>query len=207
MFADELIVLDFETTGLSAASGDRITEVAALKLKNGRITERYQSLANCGVRVPALITELTGITQAMVDEAPPVRRVLGELLEFLGDTPVVAHNAGFDQKFFERECALAGRRSTHQPFICTMRLARRIYPRFPSHALPVLARRLKISYRGTAHRAEADAEVAAHVLFTIGREILSRKKGLSLDANFLRKLMRTSTDKVAVLIEGRAPEA
>ena len=70
MLKQAVVMLDFETTGLSPAQGARITEVAALRIVDGRITERFVSLVNCGVRIPAEITALTGISQAMVNQAP-----------------------------------------------------------------------------------------------------------------------------------------
>ncbi|HWJ95805.1 MAG TPA: exonuclease domain-containing protein, partial [Telluria sp.] len=76
IFDRPIVMLDFETTGLSPAMGDRITEVAALRIAQGRVTERYVSLVNCGVRIPAFITALTGISQDMVDSAPPASRVV-----------------------------------------------------------------------------------------------------------------------------------
>jgi DNA polymerase III subunit epsilon len=204
MFAQELVVLDFETTGLSPDSGDRITEVAALRLKGGTVAGRFQSLVNCGARIPAFITGLTGITQAMVDGAPPVRRVLGQLLTFIGESPIVAHNASFDQRFLRSECELAGRSPRNEPFICSMLISRRIYPELPGHSLPLLARQLKISYRGAAHRAGVDAEVTAHLIFRIGRDLLARHQGLSLDAKLLRRIMKTPVAKVGGMLERAA---
>ncbi|MEJ7806111.1 MAG: exonuclease domain-containing protein, partial [Telluria sp.] len=84
MFEKPIVMLDFETTGLSPAMGDRITEVAALRIVDGKVTERYVSLINCHARIPPFITHLTGISQAMVDAAPPVARVVPELLDFIG---------------------------------------------------------------------------------------------------------------------------
>ena len=84
VFERPIVMLDFETTGLSPAFGDRITEVAAVRIVGGRITERYVSLVNTGARIPAFITSLTGITQAMVDSAPPDTRVVPELIDFIG---------------------------------------------------------------------------------------------------------------------------
>jgi DNA polymerase III subunit epsilon len=204
MFTDDLVVLDFETTGLSPNYGDRITEAAAVRLKSGKIVDRYQSLANCGVRIPPFITDYTGITQAMVDNAPPVRRVLGELLEFIGDTAVVAHNAAFDQRFLDSECALAKRAARYQPFICSVRVSRRIYPGFRSYSLPTLASQLKISYQGAAHRAGADAEVTANVVVKIGRDLRARHRGLPLDAQLLRQIMRMPVARAEELLQRRA---
>ena len=79
MFERPIVMLDFETTGLSPEGGDRITEVAALRIAGGQIVDRYVSLVNCGVRVPSFITQLTGITQAMVDGAPPAAEAAARL--------------------------------------------------------------------------------------------------------------------------------
>ena len=207
MFTDDLIVLDFETTGLSPSSGDRITEVGAMRIKAGRIVDRYQSLANCGVRIPPFITAYTGITQAMVDAAPPVRRVIAELLEFVGDTAIIAHNASFDQRFFDRECELANRRRAGSAFICSMRVSRRVYPQYPSHALGALAQRLNISYPGAAHRAEADAEVTANVVIRIGQDLRARHRGLSPDSHLLRQIMDMPVAMAGEILERRAVHA
>lgn len=88
MNVTSIVVLDFETTGISPHKGDRITEVAALRVVNGQITERFVSLVNCGVNIPYFITGLTGITQAMVNHAPQVEKVIPHLLEFIGKRPL-----------------------------------------------------------------------------------------------------------------------
>ena len=93
-------VIDFETTGLSPAQGDRATEVAAVIVEDGRVVDRYQSLMNAGVRIPAFIEALTGISNAMVRSAPPAGEVMREVSDFVGDIPIVAHNASFDAKFW-----------------------------------------------------------------------------------------------------------
>ena len=99
MLSTSVVVLDFETTGLSPRAGDRITEVAALRVRNGRIVERYVTLVNAGVRIPSFITGLTGITNAMVASAPHATHVIADLVNFLADDIVVAHNASFDHGF------------------------------------------------------------------------------------------------------------
>ena len=108
MFERPIVMLDFETTGLSPAMGDRITEVAALRIEGGRVTQRYVSLVNCAMRIPSFITQLTGITQAMVDAAPPAARVVPELLDFIGGDVLAAHNASFDEKFLKAEAERRG---------------------------------------------------------------------------------------------------
>jgi DNA polymerase-3 subunit epsilon len=171
MFERPIVMLDFETTGLSPESGDRITEVAALRIAGGEIVDRYVSLVNCGVRIPSFITSLTGITQQMVDTAPLAEDVVPELIEFIGGDTLAAHNASFDEKFLKAEAARLGHACRHAGLVCSVKLSRRVLPGMPSYRLGELARSLGIAFRGTAHRAEADAEVAAHLLLHIGRHL------------------------------------
>jgi DNA polymerase-3 subunit epsilon len=171
MFERPIVMLDFETTGLSPESGDRITEVAALRIAGGEIVDRYVSLVNCGVRIPPFITSLTGITQQMVDTAPLAEDVVPELIDFIGGDTLAAHNASFDEKFLKAEGARLGHACRHAGLVCSVKLSRRVLPGLPSYKLGELARSLGIAFRGTAHRAEADAEVAAHLLLHIGRHL------------------------------------
>lgn len=103
MMSDTVIVLDFETTGMSPNLGARPTEIAAVRVDKGQIVDRYQSLMYAGVYLPSFITELTGITNAMVRDAPGIDRVMRELHAFFEGHPIVAHNASFDRKFLEAE--------------------------------------------------------------------------------------------------------
>jgi len=166
-----IVMIDFETTGLSPDMGDRITEVAALRIEDGRVTERFVSLINCGVRIPSFITGLTGITQAMVDSAPPVEQVLPQLLDFIGGDALAAHNASFDEKFLRAESARMGMEPGHSATLCSLKLSRRVFPQLSSYKLGDLSSQLGIRFNGSAHRAEADAEVAAQVMLHIGRHL------------------------------------
>ena len=83
-------VIDFETTGLSPAMGDRATEVAIVLVQGGRVVDRFQSLMNAGIRVPSFITQLTGISNAMVAAAPDAARVMAQARAFVGNAPMVA---------------------------------------------------------------------------------------------------------------------
>ncbi|RWU23951.1 DNA polymerase III subunit epsilon [Pseudomonas alkylphenolica] len=159
---ERIAVIDFETTGISPGAGCRATEVAVVMLERGRIVERYQSLMNAGLPVPAFVASLTGITTAMLRSAPPIAQVMNEVAEFVGDTPMLAHNASFDQKFWDYELAQIGR-SRSQRFACSMLLARRLLPAAPNHKLGTLTRWAGLPDTGTAHRAMADAEMAANL--------------------------------------------
>ena len=189
MLQDSLVVLDFETTGLSPERGDRITEVGLVRIERGEITDRFQSLVNCGVRVPSFITSYTGISQQMVDDAPSVHHVMRDVVSFVGDTPLVAHSASFDQRFYLRECRGLNISMVVEPFICSMRISRRVYPQFKSHALGALAHALQLKHCGAAHRAAADAEMTAQLMLRLGCDIGAMHDGLTLSTSLLRRLM------------------
>jgi DNA polymerase-3 subunit epsilon len=131
---------------------------------------------NAGVRIPAFIEAYTGITNAMVASAPPAEAVMADAARFVGDAPMVAHNAAFDRRFWAAELERADRPAT-QPFACTLLLSRRLYPQAPSHKLGSLAAFHALPSSGRAHRALADAEVAAALLSQI-RHDLRRQYGV-----------------------------
>ncbi len=159
---DPIAVIDFETTGITPGNDCRATEIGVVILENGRIVDRYQSLMNAGVPIPAFIQGLTGITNAMVREAPAAEQVMGEAADFIGDLPLLAHNASFDQKFWDFELARIGR-SRRQAFACSLLLARRLLPEAPNHKLGTLNSWARLPDTGKAHRALADAEMAANL--------------------------------------------
>jgi DNA polymerase-3 subunit epsilon len=196
MLHEPLVVLDFETTGLRPQDGDRITEVGLVRIDGGRIVDRYQSLANCSAHVPRFITAYTGISQEMVDSAPPIGTVMREVAQFIGDTPVMAHSAGFDERFFVQEARRQRMSMVIEPFLCSMRIARRVYPHLDSHALGVLAHSLKLPRSGTAHRAAVDAETTAQLVLKIGRDLASMREGISVTTALLRHLMRMPVAQV-----------
>ena len=201
VFERPIVMLDFETTGLSPEAGDRITQVAALRIVGGEIRERYVSLVNCGVRIPSFITQLTGITQQMVDTAPSAGRVMPELLDFIGGDMLAAHNASFDEKFLKAEGWRIGRPTGHCGLVCSLKLSRRLFPGLPSYKLGNLSNRLGIEFRGSAHRAEADAEVAAEVLLHAARH-LGRSHGLERVApDLLVSVNKLAAAKVGVFLD------
>lgn len=160
---ETIAVIDFETTGGVPAQGDRPTEVAIVLLQGGRVVDRYQSLMSTGIAIPPFIAQLTGITQAMADAAPPAEQVMAEASHFVGSAPMVAHNASFDRKFWVTELARLGQNAP-QPYACTVLLARRLYPEAPNHKLGTLGDYHQLPRSGNAHRALADAELTAHLL-------------------------------------------
>lgn len=197
---ETLAVIDFETTGLSPAMGARATEIAVVMIRDGAIVGRYQSLMNAGVRVPAFIEELTGISNAMVRNAPPVIEVMAEAADFIGDHPLVAHNASFDCKFWDAELGRIPRQRQQQ-FACSMRLARRLFPESPSHKLGTLVHFLRLPDSGVHHRAMADAEMTAHLMTRIQEEF-RRRFGLGyVPHKQLRAIQSASAAKLTATIE------
>ncbi len=171
--AQTLAVIDFETTGVSPGQGARATEVAAVLVSGGRIVDRYASLMRSGAWVSPFIEALTGISNRMLDVAPPAEQVMREVLAFTHGLPLVAHNAAFDRGFWHAEAQRAGIGAMSN-FACTLLLARRLYPQAPNHRLGTLQAWLHLPSGGRAHRALADAEVTAHLLLRIQHDVSER---------------------------------
>ncbi len=184
---EPVAVIDFETTGLSPAQGDRATEIAAVILQDGKVVDRYQSLMNAGVRVPSHIEALTGISNAMLRSAPTADLVMGQVADFVGHYPLVAHNAAFDSRFWDAELARIGRRRC-QEFACSMLVARRVFPQAPSHKLGVLVDFARLPVAGRYHRALADAEMAASLLLRLEDELRGRYKVPDVSHALLRRI-------------------
>jgi DNA polymerase-3 subunit epsilon len=164
-------------------------------LENGRIVERYQSLMNAGVRVPAFIEQLTGISNAMLRTAPPAERVMEEVNEFVGCTPLLAHNASFDQKFWDFELGRI-KRTRLQNFACSLLLARRLMPAAPNHKLGTLTTFAQLPHTGQAHRAMADAEMAANLMAHLAQELRGKHGVRELNHDLLCKLQKVPAAKV-----------
>ena len=172
---ETVAVIDFETNGLGASQGGRATEIAAVLVEGGQIVGRFHSLMNSGTWVPPFITQLTGISNAMLESAPPARAVMHEVARFTKGCPLVAHNAAFDRGFWQAELARAECEADEaHVFACTMLLSRRLYPRAENHRLGTLAQLHALPSAGRAHRALADAEVTAHLLMRMQRDVQER---------------------------------
>jgi DNA polymerase III epsilon subunit family exonuclease len=157
-------VLDVETTGLSARTGDRICELAVIVGRNGIIVDQMQTLVNPGRPISYGAMAVNGITDTMVRNAPPFRKVAPSLIELLAadNTVLVAHNSSFDLSFISAELRQAGFAPPSNPVVDTLALARRCYT-FASNKLGHIARALGIQAYGL-HRALADATITWHVL-------------------------------------------
>ena len=162
------VVVDLETTGWSPASGAAITEIGAVKVSGGKVIAEFQSLINPGSPIPELITNITGISDAMVMESPWIHEVVPIFLEFCGspeETVLVAHNAPFDMSFLLAAVAAAAFDWPEFPVIDTAYLARKILTKddVPNNKLETLA-----GYYGTDsqpnHRALDDSRATVDVL-------------------------------------------
>ncbi|MEH6358155.1 MAG: 3'-5' exonuclease [Pseudomonadales bacterium] len=158
--ADTVVVLDFETTGLSPRQGDRAIEIGAVLIEKGEVTGSFQQLMNPGFRINSFIENFTGITNKMLQKAPPCDEVMAQFADFIGDHNLVAHNASFDRSFLDAELSLINRQYSGS-FACTLLLARRLYQNAPNHKLGTLVAFKNIANDGVFHRALADSEVTA----------------------------------------------
>ncbi len=158
------ISLDLETTGLVSAY-DSIIEVGALRFQGEKVLETFSSFVNPGRHIPAKVTELTGITDSDVLDAPPVQEVMRELERFVGRDPVIGHNIGFDMEFLHRQQALLGNET-----IDTFNLASILVPHAGRYTLENLVRVVGLDFPPQTHRALDDARMA-HALYV---ELLKR---------------------------------
>ena len=162
------VVLDLETTGGNATL-DRITEIAAVRIDNGVETARWSTLVNPGVRIPPFIQSLTGITDAMVEDAPSFAQVAKPLLELLDGAVFVAHNVRFDHGFVLNELARL-EKPLKVKTLCTVRLSRRLYPQHKGHGLDAILQRHGLQTQAR-HRAMGDVEVVLAWLEVAAREL------------------------------------
>lgn len=159
----EYLVVDVETTGRAADETDRITEVAAVVVREGRIVDRFASLVRPGRSIPSFIVRLTGITDAMVATAPPFGEVAHEVASRLDGRIFVAHNASFDWAFIRSELERSTGVAPENETLCTVRLARRLLSHLPRRNLDAVTHHYGVSI-AARHRALGDAEATAQVL-------------------------------------------
>ena len=181
---DTYVVFDVETTGLSAVY-DTIIELAAVRLKNGEIVETFERFANPHHPLSSTTTELTGITDDMVKDAPEVADVVKDFSEFIGDSILVAHNAKFDMGFFYEASKKAGLPAVAYPVIDTLELARFIHPEMRNHRLNTLAKKYNIELT-QHHRAIYDTEATAHLFLKLMKE--AEEKGIIYLDDFNRHI-------------------
>jgi DNA polymerase-3 subunit epsilon len=197
---ERVAVIDFETTGISPGQGSRATEIAVVIMEQGRIVDRFQSLMNAGVRIPGFIEGLTGISNSMIRTAPSAERVMSDVADFVGTVPLVAHNASFDQKFWDYELSRIERKR-QQSFACSLLLARRLMPGAPNHKLGTLTRFARLPDTGKAHRAMADAEMAANLTAHLTNELRHTHGLSSISHQWLCTLQKVPAAKMSEAIK------
>lgn len=153
-----VVVIDLETTGLSPEAGHRIIEIGAIKLKGERIVGVFDTLVNPRGPIPKRVTEITGIDDSMVASAPGAVDVLPDLIKFVGNDPLVMHNAAFDGKFLREEFMKSGRKKNFSTF-CTLKSARATLKNVPNYKLQTLKEHFRLREVGSEHRALADSFV------------------------------------------------
>ncbi len=146
--------LDVETTGLDPVSGDKICEIAVIKTIDGQVADEFVTIVNPGRNIPERAISIHGITQVMVNRAPLFRDIAKDLLDFLNDTVIVAHNAKFDLEFLRSELKNLNQPLPENEVIDTLGIARRYYS-FPSNSLGEIARYIGLPI-DEEHRALAD---------------------------------------------------
>ena len=177
---DTFVVFDVETTGLSAVY-DAIIELAAVKVRDGDIIDRFESFANPHHRLSATTINLTGITDDMVQNAPEIEVVLRRFHDWAGDAVLVAHNASFDMGFLNVGYKQIGLEKARNPVIDTLELGRFLYPELKNHRLNTLAKKFDIELT-QHHRAIYDAEATGYLLLKMLKDAL--EKGIEYHDEF-----------------------
>lgn len=185
----DFVVFDIETTGFSPLN-NRIIEIGAVRIHNNEISERYQSFVDPHVPVSFEIEKLTGINDDMLMEAKDINTVLPEFLTFIGDTPLIAHNAAFDMSFILENCRLQGIEKDFT-YIDTLSLARFLMPEEKKHTLEAVCKALYIS-QDNYHRADSDAECTAQIFL----KFMPRLKKMGIETLAEINKINTSTPEM-----------
>ena len=152
------VAIDVETTGLSPIYNELI-EVSALKYNGNKKIDTFSTFIKPKTEIPYNITRITGITNKMVENSPPVEEVMGDLIEFIGNNPIVAHNARFDYNFIQN---YSKNSFTKNKVIDTVKIGKSMYPELSNHKLATIAKHIGIEDDGF-HRAEFDCECCAKI--------------------------------------------
>jgi DNA polymerase-3 subunit epsilon len=162
-------VLDVETTGLSATR-NRIIEIGMVRVEKLKIVSRFHSLINPRTYIPPFITQFTGISTDDVEDAPAFEDIVDEIISFTEGSVLTAHNLPFDFSFLRNELNLCGLETPDFQTLCTLKLAKRVFPFLKSRSLGSVAFHLKVK-NSNAHRALSDAETTAKILIKIAKQL------------------------------------
>ena len=164
MLEETFVVFDFETTGFNAGGTDSIIEVGAVKIRNGEILERYDELINPGRKLPQKIVDITNITDDMLADKDTEENAIKRFVDWVGDLPMVAHNAKFDVSFLEMAYKKYNLGTFKNPVIDTLELSRTLDTAYARHSLSALVKRYNVPWDEEAHhRGDYDAEGTALV--------------------------------------------
>lgn len=199
MNAHSVIVLDFETTGLSPDNGDRAIEIGAVKLIDGVITERFQELMNPGRPVNYFIEDYTGITNQMLSAAAPCSDVMARFAEFIQGHNLVAHNASFDKRFLDHELQRISA-DYDGNFACSLLLSRRLYQDAPNHKLGTLVNYKNIESNGSFHRALYDSEMTAKLWLAMLEDIEQQTSINDIPFSLIQKISKTPKKNINALL-------
>lgn len=192
----DFISIDLETTGLDPKT-DKIIEIAAIRYRDGKETDSFHTYVNPGVKVPERITELTGISEKQVEEAPSFGEIMPDLLAFLQEDILMAHHIIFDYSFLKRAVVNhngvtnKGMDTFEKKGIDTLKIARKYYSDLESRSLPALCKHFEIPLE--AHRASADAKATALLYFAMGNRILPKRP--ECEADFIPETLKYKVKK------------
>ena len=201
---EEFVVFDIETTGLNSHTNE-IIEIGAVKIKSGRIVDRYSQLINPGRPIPYHITEITSITDEQVANEPKIDKVIGKFVDFVGDAVLVAHNAPFDMGFIKRDIKKYLNIDYQCSVIDTLQMARDLFPDLKKYGLGDLNKTLGLALE-KHHRAVDDSQATAN-MFIIFLEKY-KEKGLEymkdINTGFEVNVKKQSLKNVMVLVKTQA---
>lgn len=188
-YIPDYVVFDLETTGISWKH-DEVVEISAIMVKNHKVISKFTTLVNPGRAIPYHASQVNGITDDMVKDAPVFETALTDFLEYVGDDVLVGHNIhAFDMKFIYRDCKRYFGKVPENDYIDTLKLARDCLSQLAHHKLTDLAGHYGISIQG-AHRALNDCRMNQAVYECLGKELgknLSRMKKCPRCGGFLQK--------------------
>lgn len=200
MSAQNAVVIDFETSGMSPDYGDRAIEIGAVRIVDGEIADEFQALMNPGFKVSSFIQEFTGIDNEMLEKAASCEEVMRDFHGFLGDSHLIAHNASFDKRFLDNEFALINKQYPGE-FACSMLLARRVYQDAPNHKLGTLVNFLNIAHSGVFHRALDDAQMTAKLWLAMLEDVGEWHDCWDLSFDWVKKLSKAPKKNVSRLLQ------
>lgn len=193
-FPEDYVSFDLETTGLSPLY-DEIIEIGAVKVHKGEIVDKYQTLVKPKEPINDFITELTGITNEMVANAPKINDVIPTFRNFIGGNIIVGHNVNFDINFIYDFSVACDNTPFVNDYIDTMRIARKLYPEMPHHRLKDIVNKLNVKAT-EFHRALADAIMTSECIEIMHKEVISKYSNEDEFYKLFKKVKKTSKNKL-----------